>query len=325
MKNFLWLFIAISMVSGSMLFTSCSEDDGGGGDPGDILPTVTISGISSTEVDPGDVVTFTVTSDKGTNDMSSLTVTLDGTALDAGTNFTIDEYTNNGITLNNPQILTGNDANNFVYTVNVTMPDASGDYTIEVVVADNKNQTSSDFFTVTVFEPVVISTPLDFDQDGVLFNQAGPAGNGGLDLDTGLSTGSQDADAELRDVGIDCTLTGENWRAEFGTVNGADMVLVDQTVIENFSFDAVDNKEIVENAYLTAGITLNDGVSQAPNCDETPVTDVTDGATVGDVYAIFANGVYYLIRIDEINFVEDDAMTTQNEANLDNYVVSIKY
>ena len=85
------------------------------------------------------------------------------------------------------------------------------------------------------------------------------------------------------------------------------------------------NKEIIENAYTTAGIALADGVSQAANCEETPVTDVTDGAAVGDVYAVFANGVYYLIRIDEINFVEDDAMTTEPEANLDNYVLTIKF
>jgi hypothetical protein len=38
---------------------------------------------------------------------------------------------------------------------------------------------------------------------------------------------------------------------------------------------------------------------------------------VGDLFAVLADGVYYLIRIDEINTVAN--------SNDDNYLISIKY
>lgn len=296
----------------------------GGTGTGDVAPTLSITNVSATEVDGGATVTFTVTAEKGTNDLQSLTVTEDGAVMTD--RYTITEYIDAGITLNNPQLLTGNDVNNFVYTVNITVPSENQvptedeDYFYSVTIADNKTLSATEELTITVFgedEPDP-GTPTTFEETGVLLNQAGPSGTGGLDLDVANGgTGSQDAAAEIRDLGIDCTIGGgnENWRGLFGTVNGADMRQVDLSQVENFTFETATTVEIITGAY-DSGIQLGDDVSTNANCDETTVTDVAQ-PNVGDLYVVESAGTYYLLRVDEINFVAG--------GNGDNYVFSIKY
>ena len=59
---------------------------------------------------------------------------------------------------------------------------------------------------------------------GALFNQAGPSGTGGLDLDTGASLGSTNANVEVRDMGIDTALPlANNWRQKIAGVNGTEI------------------------------------------------------------------------------------------------------
>lgn len=327
MKNFLSLFATAFLLSGVLFMSSCTEDDTtipGGGGGNDTPPTVAISDISNTAVDGGTTITFTVTASSGTNDLSSLTVTEDG--VNIGTDrYSIQEYTDNSITLNNPQLLTGNDVNNFVYTVNITVPSENlvpeddTDYVYDVIVTDDIGESDSDFVTVTVFGVEIVDpgTPTEFELGGVLLNQAGA--DGGLDLDDGTSTGTVNAPgSEIRDLGIDCTIASpnENWRGLFGTFNGADMRQVDPvTIAEGFSFDNATTVEVIQGAY-DVGIQLGDDVSTAPNCDETVVTDVAQ-PIVGDMYVVSANGRFYLIRVDQINAV--------SSSNNDNYVFSIKY
>lgn len=325
MKNFLSLFSTVLLLSGVLFFTSCGEDDTlGGGTGTDVAPTLSITTPAETTVDGGTTITFTATAAKGTNDLKSLTVTEDGTNIDA-TRYSITEYTDNGIDLQNPQLLTGNDINNFTYTVNITVPsensdpEADEDYFYKLIVAGDKDLTAEVELVITVNGVVIVDpgTPTTFMEMGVLLNQAGPSGTGGLDLDIlDGGTGSQDASAEIRDLGIDCTVSGsENWRGLFGTVNGADMRQVDLSQVENFTFESATTVEIITGAF-DSGIQLGDDVSTAPNCDETTVTDVAQ-PNVGDMYVISANSKYYLIRVDGVNMVAN--------SNDDNYEFSIKY
>ena len=56
---------------------------------------------------------------------------------------------------------------------------------------------------------------------GVLFNVGGGQGTGGLDLDEGNSTNSDDSTAEIRDLGIDIDLPADqNWLQRIAGVNG---------------------------------------------------------------------------------------------------------
>ncbi|MDV7398345.1 hypothetical protein RZS08_43475, partial [Arthrospira platensis SPKY1] len=98
-----------------------------------------------------------------------------------------------------------------------------------------------------------------------------------------MGTGSAASEAEIRDLGIDCTINPaqqENWRSQIGSVNGTDMVKVNVAAqAEGFTFDKVETREVILAAYDT-GIELADGVSTNAQCNETPVTDVSDPVVV---------------------------------------------
>ena len=130
----------------------------------------------------------------------------------------------------------------------------------------------------------------------------------------------------IRDLCIDCTIdqeVSENWRAHFGTINDAVMVKVDKSQVENFDFDNIDTKEAILAAFDSANA-LDDGVSTNPNCDETVVTDVSGDLAVDDVFVVFANDTYYMLRVDEVNFIHTPDVPI-GERNSDNIVFSIKY
>lgn len=239
------------------------------------------------------------------------------------------------ITSNNPLLITGADKDGVTYTIDITPSgtEAVGDITTYTfTTADESGETDAVDIVITTADTP--GTDLSMSITGVLLNQAGVAGTGALDLDEGLGTGvSSDGEttrdqAEIRDLGIDCTVSSpnENWRAQFGTVNGAVMRRVDLSMLENFTFENVDKKEIIQDAY-DSGMGLSNGISTAPNCDETTVTNTSGEVVVGDMFVVFANSTYYLIKVDEINPINMDDVSTPgvNEKNTDNYVFSIKY
>lgn len=309
----------------TLLITTGCEDDTTTDPLGPLLTFATDAGfISEDTTFSTDVTTFAVrlNATVGDNDLNTLTFLVDGVQISgAEIGDYIKSITSNGssITANNPLLISGANTSGGTYEVEIAttnqMEGIETIYTFEL--ADAVGETSSASVGITLEDQ---GTDIDSELTGVLFNQAGPAGTGGLDLDTGVGTGSTAAESELRDLGIDCTIdpaNAENWRSQIGTINGADMVKVDPSALgENFTFADVKFKEAITEAYDT-GESLSDGVSQNPSCDETPVTDVTDPVAVGDIFAVLANGTYYLIQIDEVNAVSG--------SNGDNYVVSIKY
>ena len=257
----------------------------------------------------------------GDNPLRTLTFLVNGTAVSgADINNYIKSFTSNGssITPNNPLLIADANTNGGIWEAEIVpfgqMEDEMVSYAFQV--EDEVGESAIASIDVTLVNQ---GTPIDEEINGVLFNQAGPTGTGGLDLDTGTGTGSADADSEIRDLGLDCTIPapGFNWRRQIGTINGADMRAVDASQIENFTFDNVRNKEEIEAAY-DAGDTLANG--ESVNCATsatTPVTDVSNEVATGDMFVILSNGTYYLIRIDAVNETGAD--------NNDNYELSIKY
>ncbi len=310
-----------------LIATGCEEDTMD--DPiNQLPPAVTLvdgTGLVSfdTTLAPGETFTVNIQAVTGDNPLEQFTFLVDGFAPD---NTEIGNYYANGEfeidggleTANNPVTLFNNAKQGALIGIKIVpyqqMDGETRTYTFEV--ADEVGNVGTTSLDITVVDP---TTPIDATLTGVLFNQAGPVGTGGLDLDAGEGTGSSNEDAEIRDMGLDCTIPapGLNWRRQIGTINDADMVKVDETQIENFTFDNVTVKEEIEAAYTT-GIELSDGFSEScATGSETAVTDVTDEVVVGDMYVVFANDTYYLIRIDAVN--ETDAN------NDDNYELSIKY
>lgn len=267
-------------------------------------------------------ITVRVTANVGDNPLNTLTFLVEGVEV-SGANIGdyIKSITSNGsaITPNNPMLITDANKNGGTWDIEIALFGQTVDQTVNYgfEVADEVGERALVDIDVTLFDP---GTPLNNELSGVLLNQAGPAGTGGLDLDTGDGTGSSDAASEIRDLGIDCTIdpaNAENWRAQIGTINGANMVKVDPSALgEGFSFAEVKTTEAIVEAY-DAGAALADGVSQNAQCDETAVTDVSDPAVVGDIFSVLSDGKYYLIQIDEVNAISG--------SNGDNYVISIKY
>jgi hypothetical protein len=311
--QFAGLAIALTLVL-AMGCTTEPEDEGPIDNPlPPIIRFVSEAGFldADAEVSAGEVFKVKLSADIGDKQLNALTINEDGAKLST------DRFEVNGgaIVSNNPFLIVGDDKDGATWEIAITSDaDFNTVRSYEFVVEDEDGLSDAVSLTITTK-----GIPVDQSISGVLLNQAGPAGTGGLDLDTGDGTGSADAASEIRDLGIDCTIdpaSAENWRAQIGTINGADMVKVDLTVVEGFDYDAVDTKEAITAAY-DSGITLADGVSQNASCDETAVTDVSDPVVVGDLFIVFANDTYYLIRVDEVNAVDS--------SNGDNIVVSIKY
>lgn len=323
MHNFIGLSLFVAL---SLFVTSCGEDEPT--DPSTVLgPEISLEageGFLSADSDViiGNSFSVKLKVSKGDSALQSVKITYGSD----NTNLPTSRFTINGgaVTSNNPFLLLGADKDGATYEITINPGDEMVDdfttYTF-AVTDDFAKTASTDIQIRTIAEP---GTPIESTLTGVLFNQAGPAGTGGLSLDDGEGTGSGDAAAEIRDLGIDCTVavTEETWRAQFGTVNGATMVKVDLTQVEGFTFDGVDKKEQIADAY-SSGIDLADGISYNPSCDETVVTDASGDVAVGDMFVVQKDNVNYLIRVDEVNYSHSNTDTSLR--NKDNYVLSIKY
>ncbi len=316
MQKLLLSLAGLALVFTVILSTGCNPDDTPTPDPtGPDARFVTEAGFldANADVVAGETFKIKVSLLTGDNKLQSVTIYEDDVKL--GTSF----FTINGgaLTSNNPFLIVGADKDGVTYEFEISSVNTVGAVrTYEVEVADENGLKDAVSLTITSKAPP--TTPIERSLTGVLLNQAGPVGTGGLDLDEGLSVGSGAASAEIRDVGIDCSQPdASNWRKQIGTVNGAEMRRVVPANVENFSFANATNKEIIAAAFST-GNPISD-TNQAIDClgNAVTVTDMTLPLVVGDVFAVSANGKIYLIRVDEVNNTTND--------NADNYKFSIKY
>jgi hypothetical protein len=318
MQKFVLKLASMGLVATALFFSACGDDPIITNPLGPVAELVADTDVLTADAELQVGETFKVALKLSTGDAQLQSLSIDvGSDKLATDRFVID---GGAITSNNPLLITGADKDGVTYIITIS-PAADqmvGDVDLYAfTVTDENGETASTDIQITTAAPA--TTPLEMTLSGVLLNQAGPVGTGGLDLDNGNGTGSADAASEIRDLGIDCTINpmnAENWRAQIGTINGANMVKVDPSQIEGFNFDNVADKETVLAAYDT-GATLADGASQAVDCTETTVTDVSDPVAVGDIFAVFANSTYYLLRVDEVNPVSG--------SNSDNIVFTIKY
>jgi hypothetical protein len=272
------------------------------------------------ELNVGETFKVKLRAERGDNDLRTLSFTFDGInpqgaalenyikAISAG---------GSSLTPNNPQLIVGAATGGTTFELEIFPFNQVLNETVTYAftLEDNTGRRATASLDITIS-----GTPLQRTLEGVLFNQAGPMGTGGLDLDEGAGVGSADPNAEIRDLGINCTIDPdlqENWRRQIGSVNGTNMVKVNVAAqAEGFTFDKVETREVILAAYDT-GITLADGFSTNAQCVQTPVTDVSDPVVVGDMFAIRKGDRYYIIRIDEVNPSAGN--------NQDNYRISIKY
>jgi hypothetical protein len=304
MKKFLSIFSSVLLLSIAFLNTGCEDDPvvdpiGPDFDVTDPLPASVVE-------EAGTFVLVTVTGSKGTEDLESITV------YEGSTKLSIDDFTVDGtLAAANPFTV---DATTVDHEIGIKVNAPAGTATYTITLTDKGGLTHEHDVVVNVEAKLTQSLT------GVLFNSAGQAGTGGLDLDSGDGTGSSNIEAEIRDMGIDSFSTNEatEWRQRIGGINGAEVRFVGTQGLDS-DFDAIASKEAVVGAFdggldFVAASTINDG-----GIDVWGNFKVSKKLEVGDIFAVQKGGTYYLVLVEEV-VVEPG---TNN--NLDHYTMAIKY
>lgn len=261
-----------------------------------VPPTFTYMGGATVTVDPGSLVALEFDAAVGSADLSTIEVYENGALItDVSRLFYGDLSTQFDA---NPYAIPAVDQQGFsMRKIYVRTPNAGGTFTYDLILSAADGETATG--TIDVSTGTAITTTLE----GVLLNSAGPAGTGGLDLDTGNGTGSSDSNSEIRDLGIDGGQTGSDWIRKIAGINNYEVRLVtpgQNGVPETFTFDNTNFKEAIVGAY-----------------DASPLNEwVTE---LGDLYVV-SNGInYYLLNTIEINETE----TTGD--NTDFYRFNVKF
>jgi hypothetical protein len=308
MKKILSIFSTTMLAAALFLNTGCEEET----TPGDqIAPLVSINDISAEVVVGQDAtVTFTVEATKGTGELNALWIYEDGVKV------SLDRISIDGAPANANPVLITNPSEVMSWEISINVQDAYDTRTYSVKVDDKNNLTAEESFNVKVEEP------LESFIAGVLWNQAGPAGRGALDLDEGLTTGiTTDGDttpdqAEIRDCGIDSTNSVlQFWRKQITYVNGTELRYVG-TAVGDASFGDILSKEAIAAAFDGATAVSSSPVTEGgnPTWGSYKVSAVVKE---GDIFAVKKPGRTYLFRVDKL-------VETSNN-NLDSYEISIKY
>ena len=293
-----------------MVFSGCSEDEPlGTSNPvpqGPSIRLVSDAGFiaGDAEINLGELVNVKVSVLPGDEDLRSIKIQEDGVNL-ATDRFVIE---NGDIASNNPFLVTGANTSGGDYEIEITpvdVPLETHTYTIEVT--DGANMTAAVSFSITV-----TGTPVS-EITGVLLNQGGPAGQGGLNLNDGSSTGTSSSDptsatAHIKDEGINTDLVlADNWRQQISAINGSVIRTPGATMPEGFSYENITTREA-----LIAAFDVADDLTQK-NADDELVSEMVQ---VGDVFLVQNGSDYWILETTAVNVTMAD--------NADNYEFSIK-
>ena len=239
--------------------------------------------VDTATVDAGSTFSVKVTAAAGDSNITQLVVKENGTAI-ATDRLTFDGFAAGS---NPTPIATGAGFTWEIDIVASTDIDLTSTYTVEIT--DGANLTDDVSVDITTVDP---GTPIAMSEMVMLLNAGGPDSTGGLDLHTGISTGTTgslgiDSLADIKDMGIDLAqIPANNWRQRIGPINGSTIVVPDAA----FDFDAVVYAEELKPAY-EAG---------------TVVVDQTDVVQENDVFLIFSQETYFAIKVTKVNVVTTD-------------------
>ena len=207
----------------------------------------------------------------------------------------------------NPVLLFDTEKNTITWEVTITAHDDASlrVYEFEVTAENDKSASESVDITTTLGTAVTTLT-------GVLLNQGGPAGTGGLDLDDGIGTGSSDPLAEIKDEGIDIGLPdASNWRQQLSGANGSTIKKLtpgENGLSESFTFADVSYKEDIAEMFTNNGVDFTQ-----INSDSELISDVV---AEGNLFVVENGSNYYMLSVVTITNTTDD--------NNDSYTFDIK-
>lgn len=291
-----------AIAGGALTLASCGEDD-------EVIvpnraPTITLNGAAAggriDSLPSASVNAVEITTADADGNLNTVSFLRNGTSVVASSGNVRSDATTPIAA--NPILLFDGDRSGFTRTYFLrTPPDAGDSVTYTITVEDEDGLTASEEVTLVNALPL---TRIERTLEGILLNQAGPAGQGGLDLDLGEGTGSQDTLAEIRDRGIDQNRpNASNWLQQIAPVGDAVLRIPSTAFLteNNITFESVQFVEEIIGAYNSSSV------------DE-PRTNELSG---GEVFVVFDNDRYYMIQIRSVN------VTTDN--NQDSYVIDIKY
>lgn len=313
----LWLFAFVALTAG--FFTSCDPVEPPIEEPVEnFAPTITLltenptggstpfAADATIEVaDSGSTLLFVaIKGEDLTDSLKTLEVFLNDEKVEESlVSITAADGTEIGV--NNPALLVSPYNVGFEFAVQLRTMADYGVNTFRFLLTDSGDLTDEVSVAITTIAPEPVGTDLSGNLSGILLNQAGPAGTGGLDLDTGDGTGSADVASEIRDNGVDSGPVATNWLQTISTINGANIRTLNRDAMgESYDFATVTTVEEVQAAW-----DLGDAVSG----------NSTAALVIGDEFIVENADLSrrYLLQVVEVNVTTDD--------NGDNYVFNIKY
>ena len=227
-----------------------------------------------------------ITAAPGAADLANIEVQEDGTALDAS-RLKIDGADATA----NPAAVP--DAAGFTSVLSITAPEnKSTSFTYSIILTDTDGASTTVDLELTTLDLSVMTMVL-------LKNQAGPAGQGGVDLHTGEQTGTTAAypNADLRDQGIDLGAPADslNWIQKIAPINGSDL----RVPATDFSFDEVETADQISTAFAAAS-----SVSES------------DKVITGDEFLVLSDGTYFAVKVTDVVITPT--------GNDDRYVLTVK-
>lgn len=307
MKPFTFFKLVFAIVATSIFLSSCGEDTNV--IDATVNPKIKFNeGLtyitSDSDVALGGTFSVFISGTKGSNPMKTITVDEDGTKL------ALDRITFISTGGANPLLLSGSNVDNFEYKVGIKAHSTFGIKTYTFKVADDKGLIS------TLSLKISAGTTLN-KLEGILLNQSGPTGQGGVDLDTGAGLGSADSNVEIRDEGVVNVVTDGTWKQQISGVNGSEIKYIikgQNGVSENFAFANVKFKEEV------APLWANGKAFDQKSTDG--LRDVSAKVAIGDVFIIKNGEKYYLITVKNIKITPE---TTGEDRNKDSYTFDVKF
>jgi hypothetical protein len=227
--------------------------------------------------------------DAGSSQMNSFTVFQDDQAV------SVDRLEINGSQpAENPIILTGTDRDTFNFDMFVRAHASGlGSYAFEIADEDGE--------TMRVSIDISAGTLVDSIKTVLLLNAGGPAGQGGVNLVTGASVGSNSPDAHLIDKGIDLDLPmATNWIKKIGPGQNAELRIPGAGAPEGFSYETTTTKEVIQAAFDTGDV----------------ITE-TDVVSVDDLLLVKKDDIYFLVKVSSVNETMDN--------NADFYELEVKF
>ncbi len=243
--------------------------------------------------------TVRVLANKGTATLQTVSIFEDGLLITDLMRIQI-----NGFDLfNNPTDVATDSRDGFDWEISIQTASDFGTKNYEIVVADENGQTASVALNVTTGTTVTVLS------GKLLLNQAGPVGTGGINLLTGDGTGSSDANAHLKDEGIDTDLpVANNWKQQISGANGSVIRTLGSDQPETFDYDNILlSEQIVELFVAGQDLTLTNGAGEA----------ITEKIEIGAILLVQNGENHFAVRVDDVSVSPSD--------NADFYELSIKH